>query len=167
MAVATAYLARENVEFVACNTDSTFPAIPGLKLPGAGRLYPPTTHLPQPQTPPFCFYLLIRSSISPEHPPSPFPPSPPYLPIFTSLSVVFLCLFVRPSILTHFFSIVAAVATASGRKPTVMTCGIFDSLRKTRACLHRMILFTMNNVFPPPPPPPSPTHYHLSGSRQA
>jgi hypothetical protein len=37
LAIATAYLARENVEFVACNTDSTFPAIPGLKLPGAGR----------------------------------------------------------------------------------------------------------------------------------
>ena len=37
LAIATAYLARENVEFIACNTDSTFPAMPGLKLPGAGR----------------------------------------------------------------------------------------------------------------------------------
>lgn len=38
LAIATAYLARENVEFIACNTDSTFPAIPGLKLPGAGSI---------------------------------------------------------------------------------------------------------------------------------
>ncbi len=37
LAIAAAYLARPHVEFVACNTDSTFPAIPGLKLPGAGR----------------------------------------------------------------------------------------------------------------------------------
>jgi ribonucleotide monophosphatase NagD (HAD superfamily) len=37
VAIAAAYLSRENVEFIACNTDSTFPAIPGLKLPGAGR----------------------------------------------------------------------------------------------------------------------------------
>lgn len=45
LAIATAYLARENVEFVACNTDSTFPAIPGLKLPGAGRCVPLVHHL--------------------------------------------------------------------------------------------------------------------------
>ena len=37
LALAAAYLAQENVEFVACNCDATFPAIPGLQLPGAGR----------------------------------------------------------------------------------------------------------------------------------
>ena len=104
LAIATAYLARENVEFIACNTDSTFPAIPGLKLPGAGRHVWGRTRVG-------CVgeALWLCECV---------------LEILQLSSQCGTCNCDDDKFNCWRCSIVAAVATAAGRKPTVMTCDV-------------------------------------------